>query len=190
MRNATVFIMSMVVSTLVFTAGHLATATDTKLFSVGDVTIDGCGVSGELTRKDDGIYATFVVKNESDVDATAEFNYAAYCTPAMSKFARMMPRPSQVKADKCTVKLSVGESKTVEVLVRSEKAPAATAKSEKVDLGFVDIPASWTLAVSKSAIEKLGGLGGVLPAQALGKTKLKAGTAVLASGTVENSDKG
>lgn len=189
MKEATVFIMSMVVSTVVFTAGQLATATGTKLFAVGSVMIDKCSVSGELTRKDDGVYAEFVVKNESDSDATAEFYYAAYCTPAGSALSRMMPRPSLVKADKCTVKLTAGESKTVEVLVHSEQAPVAQGEIVQGAPTALNTPPSWTLAVSKTEIEKLAGFGAVLPAQAMGNITLKDGAAVLDSDAVNNAGK-
>ncbi len=185
MKYMNTFLMSMAVSTCIFTAGQIINADSTSLFSGSKVSIDECDIKGQLVREDDGIYARFTVANETGSDKSMRFYYAANHTPASSRMSRMGPRSNRVKGDECKLEISAGNTETIEILIKKEARTPVLAIAGGTEKTMS--PEYWSLMVAKDPIKVVQGWGAVIPAVAVENVKLEKGTAVLDSGEVKES---
>ncbi len=195
MNNKGTFFITTVLTTAVFVAGHFANATRngdavrSVAASTGKVVMEECQVTGELVRKEDGVYAVFRTNNDSGTTRFLNFYYAVTCTPAMSLFSRMVPMPKEIKKGCVAMSAEAGKNSKMEFLVqkapeRAEKVLAVeTAAGENRSRLLLGSPEIWMLTVSLDDISPTPA-GGVAPIVAAGGNTIQGkGVSVLARTT-------
>ncbi len=215
MKNVTLFLFVAALTACVSYSSRIVIGADPKkaaerpLALSGKAIVDGCEVTGQLVRKDDGVYAVLDAHNPTEKEATAQFNLAVHCTPASSPMMRMIPMPSMIHRQHIDCRLAAGESKKTEILVKKEKRPAVAANTAnttqltanalqlpaaestlQVPVKFSDLigPPSWSLAISREEIKDAPGWGGSAPIIPRKPTVLDKGLMVLTRALLDEAN--
>lgn len=143
------------------------TALERPIAVDGKAILDECEVTGQLVRKDDGVYAVLNCTNTTDHAVTVQFHCGVHYTPASTPLMRMLPRPSTIHREYIECRLLAGKASRMEILVRKEARPidAKDAEAESsMDAGLRALnPPSWSLAISREEITDAAGWGGSAP---------------------------
>jgi hypothetical protein len=169
MTSTTLFVATTITTAAIFTGMHLNAANPKQLaISKSPVTVNGAEVRGLLEERTNGVYGVLTIMNRTDAPIEGNLNHATFVTPAMSKFARMVPMPKEKHTGVCEFKLAPREELKHEFCIKKlKKAENPTPQPSDRTLNQIHLiqttPATWSLVISRGKITAPG-WGGMLTA--------------------------